>query len=67
MGEELKDYGTVDLVGVREVLRLMGKKDFGSLEVIIVEAVEEFKRSWKVESLPKNRLDDFIAAMMAAA
>ena len=59
--EDGDDFGTVDMARSKEVIRLMGKDDFSTLEETIVEAVEGFKESWKLEGVPKNVFDDLLA------
>ena len=51
----------------KEVIRLMGKDDFSPLGETIVEGVEAFKKSWKLDGVPNNAFDDLLAAMFASA
>lgn len=65
--ENWDDLGTVDMERSKEVIRLMGKDDFSTLEETIVEGVEAFEKSWKLDGVPKNTFDDLLAAMFASA
>lgn len=51
----------------KEVIRLMGKEDFSTFEETIVEAVDAFKKSWKLEGVPENPFGDLLAAMFTSA
>lgn len=64
--EPKKDCGEVDNKRAEEVLRMLGTDGFKSLEDTVVEAVQAFLESYKLQGVPKNKLDDVVAAIRQA-